>query len=151
MVISLNNPIFAKMYTEILCEKYYLEIRTNLIYDIWKKNLLDNETLVFALDIIMKNDTDKTSKVQYAKYFEKQVEMLKELRDKGLVNKMIKKAIENYSKIFNYYTDDLIYLQSAIELMVSHELQSKIKSFFQKYYSINSYNIQEQCKLAPKF
>jgi hypothetical protein len=57
------------MYTEILCEKYYLEIRTNLIYDIWKKNLLDNETLVFALDIIMKNDTDKTSKVQYVKYF----------------------------------------------------------------------------------
>ncbi len=77
--------------------------------------------------------------------------MLKELRDKGLVNKMIKKAIENYSTIFNYYTDDLIYLQSAFELMVSHELQSKIKSFFQKYYSINSYNIQEQCKLAPKF
>jgi len=69
LVISLNNPIFAKMYTEILCEKYYLEIRTNLIYDIWKKNLLDNETLVFALDIIMKNDTDKTSKVQYVKYF----------------------------------------------------------------------------------
>ena len=148
LVISLNNPMFAKMYAEILCEKYFLEIRTNLIYDIWKNNLLDNETVAFALNIIMKNDTEKTSKVQYVKCFEKQFEMLKELKDKDLVNTMIKKAIENYSTILNYYTDDLIYLQRAIELIVSYELQSKIKSFFRKYYSINSTNIQEQCKLT---
>ena len=146
LVISLNNPMFAKMYAEILCEKYFLEIRTNLIYDLWKKNLLDNETLASALNIIIKIDTNK----EYDRepdYFEKQVEMLKESKNKDLFHLMVKKIFERYSNISNKDKDKLICLQKAIQLTTFNELKAITESYFESCTESRTI-IQENCKLT---
>lgn len=134
------------MYAEILCQNY-VSIRTNLIYDLWKKNLLDNETLVSALNIIIKIDTNK----EYDRepdYFEKQVEMLKELKNKDLFHLMVKKIFERYSNISNnWYADKLICLQKAIQLTTFYELKSITESYFESCTESRTI-IQENCKLT---
>jgi hypothetical protein len=145
LVISLNNPIFAKMYAEILCQNY-VSIRTNLIYDLWKKNLLDNETLASALNIIIKIDKNK----EYDRepdYFEKQVEMLKESKNKDLFHLMVKKIFERYSNISNKDKDKLICLQKAIQLTTFNELKAITESYFESCTESRTI-IQENCKLT---
>lgn len=61
----------------------------------------------------------------------------------NLVELVIEKAVLSYSN-----SNQAVYLQKAIELIITYHLQSLTKSFFQSLSPVSNRNIQSYCHLA---
>ena len=138
LVISFNKPTLAKIYTEIFSKVKSFSVRTDCVYKIWKAKLLDISDFRSIL-----NDLIKIDRNEGIEYFNKQIEMVKELKDIDFIKLIIEKAVLSYSN-----SNQAVYLQKAIELIINYHLQSLTKSFFQSLSPVSNKNIQSYCHLA---
>ena len=162
LVISDKNPKIVKLFIEIISSQKSVSVKTKSIYSIWKENLVKiSELRLILVDLVKNNNEDLEN-------FEKQTELLKELRDANLIKFHIKKAIkvyagshQTYSVISsNYYSfsnsaaktsnnsNRSFFLEKAIKLIAENGWQSISQTFFDFLSPASSLNIIESCKLT---
>lgn len=82
----------AKINTEIARKIKSFLIRTDCVYKIWKAKLLDiSEFRSILIDLI------KIDRYEGIEYFNKHIEMVKDLKDIDIIKLVIEKAVLSYS------------------------------------------------------
>lgn len=136
LIICLRKPKLAKLLVDIL-KSFRLDnfTQTEITYKLFKSGMLD----ISSMKSILIDLVNHKEHVSYLR-FEKQIEMLNQLKDVSLIESMIEKAINAYLAL-----KKIEYLQRAIELIIECDLETKCEIFFD---SFKACNIQINCFLV---